>query len=1276
MKKSYLSVGLSTLLIASLLVGCGSSSSNTTKAASPNSVTVEDGPVIGATVKDAAGQVATENGSNVYSFANDITYPVTVTGGFVDVDGNGTFGTGDVQLTVPLRAAKGKVVTAVTTYLADNPTADEEQLKADWGVDDLYVLPSENKKIYKASEHFVGQMFAGTPLVGLDISGIDLTVDDSLTPEAFAKQQEALHKQQLITDGHATPFVENGFQLAIGHINDTHSHLESETMDLMFNNVETRTEVGGFSRVVTKLNEIKDNNDNVLILNAGDTFQGTLYYSLFKGQADSAMLNMLDWDALALGNHEFDDGDQHLADYLDSLTLDSSKVLAANITAPSGNPLENKWSNYTIKTFSNGEKVGIIGIDISGKTKNSSNPSDEIVFADELTTAQANIDELKSQGINKIVLLTHVGLDNDKSYASQLDGVDVIIGGDSHSLMGDFSSVGLTSHDNAYPFETRDLQGKKVCIAQAWQYSYIVGDLNIVFDENGDVKYCNGRPTLLVGETFLQKNGNGDRVAVSDEVKSKIELEIARNANLEIVTKDSATAEKLATFSEDVETQKATVIGTASQTLGHNRIPGDKKDGVNDLALGSDIAPIVAKSFYAAYKPADAAIQNAGGVRIAVNQGDVTMDTAYTLLPFANTLFEIKMTGSEIKQVLEDALTNYIDNGGSTGSFPYAYALRYDINTLADANSRISNLEIKNRENGTWSTVDLNNTTTMYTIVTNSYIAGGKDGYTTFKTVQDARGEGLDTFLDYAMSFVRYVEAKTAANETVAKLPAEDHPIKSFYNGGKVLFYSTSDGSFIDKVTVGALPDMVKFAPNGKTVVVANEGEPSDDYTYDPEGSVSIITLGDDNTVSAVSTLGFGDVTIPSDVRIKPNTTAVKDLEPEYVAINDAGTKAWITLQENNAVAMVDLTNKEITEVKSLGSIEIKDQKMDITNDGVANPITGNPDNIFALYQPDTIVSYSVGGNDYFVTANEGDDREYDAWEDYAKANKLDNPLSTALETALDGTDMEKLRVFVDMGLNSSNVHDELYVAGTRSFSIWDANGNRVFDSGSAFEEEIATNYAAYFNTRVDDSDDLSDATVPYTTIGSDYYFWEGVDARSLKKGVEPEALALATIGNKTFAYIGLEKQGGFFVYDITTPAYATLVEYKNDIDYTKAPDQAGDLAPEGMVTFTQDSKNYLAIANELSSTIAIYELASDGRATKLSSLNVGSFDKGAAEILDYSIADKKLFVTNGENKTVDIIDVSIPATPSKTGTVDFSAYADSVQSVSVKNGVLAIAVE
>jgi len=567
----------------------------------------------------------------------------------------------------------------------------------------------------------------------------------------------------------------DSYRISFFHLNDTHSHLDSEQLSFYTTDgIKTYYDAGGYPRIVTKLNELRQEKKNSLTLEAGDTFQGTLYYSLFKGDADADAINLLGVDAYVLGNHEFDDGDEALKTFIDKLDSNIS-IISANVVPQTGNILENIWQPYVIKEVG-GEKIGIIGITVSQKTKDSSNPSDEIEFFNELESAQKYIDELQNQDINKIILLTHQGYQNDIEMAKQLRGVDVIIGGDSHTYLGDFGE--FASSSGAYPTEVQNADGDTVCIAQAGQYAKILGNLDVEFDANGVVSTCSGEPILLVGETFLQKDADGNKVEVNATQKAQI-LDIINSKNIAIVPEDPNTLSVIQKYKDQVDAKKAETIGVAAEELAHIRIPGVDYGDINGstLPLGSEIAPIVAKSFYDLSNRADACIQNAGGVRITVPEGNITMGTAYELLPFANTLFEIEMKGSEIKQVLEDALTNYLDNGGSTGSFPYAYALRYDINEANPANSRISNLEIKDRESGVWSAIDPDK---MYVIVTNSYIASGKDGYTTFATVQEERGEGVDTYLDYAMSFVRYVEKLQAEGKKVEKLPLDEHCIKNF----------------------------------------------------------------------------------------------------------------------------------------------------------------------------------------------------------------------------------------------------------------------------------------------------------------------------------------------------------------------------------------------------------------------------------------------------------------------------------------------------------------
>ncbi len=560
--------------------------------------------------------------------------------------------------------------------------------------------------------------------------------------------------------------------LRIVHMNDIHSHLAAEEgFGLTLDGQDTDVELGGMPRAVSFIEQQVAEVEHALILNAGDTFQGTLYYTLFKGDATAEMMNMVDWDAIVLGNHEFDDGDEHLADYLDTLNAD---IVAANVIPDAGNVLEGKWAPYIIKDIG-GEKVAIIGIDVKQKTEVSSSPSDEITFLDEITTAQEYADLLRTEhDINKIILLSHYGLANDINLAQNVSGIDVIIDGDSHTLMGDVEEFGLSS-SYPYPVQMTDKDGNPICIAQAWEYAKAVGSLDVSFDDNGLVTSCSGAAVLPVGNTFKR-----DGAEVGTVEREAIESFIDQRANIAIVEEDPDAATTLETYSDQVDLMKAEVIGQAGEDLSHVRIPGTDYLGNSgaDFPLGSEIAPLVAKGFYDLSLRSDACIQNAGGVRINVAEGDVTYDTAYTLLPFANTLFEIEMKGSEIKQVLEDAINNYYDDGGSSGSFPYAYGLRYDINMANPTNMRIKNLEIMDRESKTWSLIEED---TMYVIVTNSYTGQGRDGYLTFKDVQDERGPGVDTYLDYALSFVAYVENLAAEDKELEPLPNSEHGIKSYY---------------------------------------------------------------------------------------------------------------------------------------------------------------------------------------------------------------------------------------------------------------------------------------------------------------------------------------------------------------------------------------------------------------------------------------------------------------------------------------------------------------
>ena len=557
--------------------------------------------------------------------------------------------------------------------------------------------------------------------------------------------------------------------LTILHINDVHSHLDGDSIDLTMDDVETNCEIGGMARVAGLIGELAAESENALVLHAGDAVQGTLYYTLFEGEADAEVMNAIGFDAMCIGNHEFDDGDEWLAGFIEML---DTPVISANIEVPEGHVLDGLFTPY-VTTEVDGQTIGIIGATIAQKTEVSSQPGEEVTFLDEAAAIQTAVDSLKAEGVGKIIVLSHYGYNNVISMAGEITDIDVIVDGDSHTLLGDFSDYGLDS-SGEYPTIVQNADGDDVCVVQAWEYGKAVGELEVTFEGDVLVSYS-GAPHLVLGETFVREDSEGVEYTVEGDELTELKTLVDADEKLMIAAEDAVVADIISVYSEQVNALGEIIIGSAGEDLMHNRVPDHAYGGVT-LALGSDIAPVVAKAFYDQDPNADISIQNAGGVRINIEAGNITYDTAYTLLPFSNTLFEIEMAGSEIKQVLEDAIENIVQ-GGSTGSFPYCYALKYDVDARNEYGNRLSNLEFKDRETGVYS--DLNDDN-IYVVVTNDYIAAGRDGYTTFATVQEANGEGVNTYLDYAMSFVNYVKDMTDAGEQIIKLPAEDHCIKSY----------------------------------------------------------------------------------------------------------------------------------------------------------------------------------------------------------------------------------------------------------------------------------------------------------------------------------------------------------------------------------------------------------------------------------------------------------------------------------------------------------------
>lgn len=393
---------------------------------------------------------------------------------------------------------------------------------------------------------------------------------------------------------------------------------------------------------------------------------------------------------------------------------------------------------------------------------------------------------------------------------------------------------------------------------------------------------------------------------------------------------------------------------------------------------------------------------------------------------------------------------------------------------------------------------------------------------------------------------------------------------------GRVSLYN-ADGTLLNAIEVGSLPDMLTFTPDGSKILTANEGQPNQAYTIDPEGSISIIDLSAGVAHATVQTAGFTqfnsqiDALRAADVRIiGPNATVAQDLEPEYIAFSGDGTLAYVTLQENNALAIVEIATATVTEIQPLG---LKDHNqpnngLDASDrDGGIN-IRNHP--VFGLFQPDAIASFTANGQTYFVTANEGDARDYEGFAEEvrvgANSYELDPTTFPNAATLKNNANLGRLTVTNATGdTDGDGDFDRIEVFGARSFSIWDSNGNRVFDSGDQFEQITAAQVPTLFNSNGD---------------------VDTFDTRSDNKGPEPEGVVTAVINDRTYAFIGLERTGDVIVYEVTNPTQPVFAQYIN------APE---DIAPEGLTFISAaDSptgKSLLVTANEESNTIAVFEV-------------------------------------------------------------------------------------
>lgn len=593
-------------------------------------------------------------------------------------------------------------------------------------------------------------------------------------------------------------------ELTILHINDHHSTLESKSKTLKLSAggaaaVDVAVDAGGFPRVAAAIAELAARSPHVLKLHAGDALTGTLYFNRAgaDGEADAAMINTVCFDAFTLGNHEFDKGDSGLKGFLDLMRKGTCKtpILSANVQFGAASALNATRAPGYVSPSTvverDGQKIGIVGLTIAQKTKASSSPDADTTFQDETVAAQREIDALRAKGIDKIIVLSHIGYDYDKQVAARLSGVDVVVGGDSHTLLGPntLTTTGVGSPAGAYPTRITDKDGKPVCVVQAWEYAQAVGELKVSFNAQGEVTQCAGTPHVLIGDNFTI----GGKAA-TDAEKAALKASAAASGVLRITSPAPAATSVLQPFKDRVAVFNQTQVAVVPQELCSRRVPGGvgsvdysrssaacNAEGRVSLR-GGDIQQLVAEAYLDVanqkYGGADITLQSGGGVRIPL-QGTVSAAQVIQVLPFGNMLFRLDITGQEVKGMLEDGLEAVYGAGGSTGPYPYTGGLRYDVNAKATFGQRVSNIEVRNPATGAWGALDVGKSYKLFVL---SFNATGGDGYKTLAAVPAARR--LDIGVLDADVFFSYIEkqGKDAATglPVLRRLPTELYSTRSF----------------------------------------------------------------------------------------------------------------------------------------------------------------------------------------------------------------------------------------------------------------------------------------------------------------------------------------------------------------------------------------------------------------------------------------------------------------------------------------------------------------
>ena len=476
------------------------------------------------------------------------------------------------------------------------------------------------------------------------------------------------------------------YEITILHTNDFHARFRP--ISKYDNNCSAKNNAkgkcfGGSARLSSAIEDARSRHSNTKLLDGGDQFQGTLFYNLYKGKVAAEMMNMLGYDGMAVGNHEFDDGPETLRVFMDSVDF---PVLMANANVDMEPELKDQLQKSTT-LYKNNRKIGLIGIN-TVDTAELSSPGENVIFTDAVAAVQSEVDFLTEAGVNIIILLSHSSYRVDKMIAANTTGVDVIVGGHDNTLLSNVS-------DRAKGPYTTVVNGTQ--IVQAYAYGKFLGELSVLFDEEGNVIHASGEPIIIDGSV----NENSQIIARLDELEMPI------------------------------NTLKETIVGTVS-----NPLTGDRAVcRIQECDMGNMIADAMRDAVID--KGYTIALQNSGGIRASLDAGDVTLGEIMTILPFQNTLSTFKVTGEQLLTAIENGVSQVED---VAGRFPQVSGMRYTFDPSKPANGgRVTSIEID--EDGSWKPLDLNK---MYGMVSNNFIRGGGDGYKVFRSASEIYDFGPD----------------------------------------------------------------------------------------------------------------------------------------------------------------------------------------------------------------------------------------------------------------------------------------------------------------------------------------------------------------------------------------------------------------------------------------------------------------------------------------------------------------------------------------------------